>query len=430
MKNGARVREADRGQLRWDLVDLDSQLSQDHRARAVWALVAELDLRAFYDRIKARADGAGRPATDPKILLALWVYATVEGVGSARALARLCEQHTAYRWLCGGVEVNHNILSEFRVENGAVLERLLTQSVTALIDEKLIALEEVAIDGTKVRASASRESLTGAARLKRIEGLVGQHVRSLRAELESDPAATEHRCRARALSAAEERARRAAAAAAKLTVLEAERDERRKTHPQEEARKAETKVSLTDPDARPMRFPDGATRLAYNVQVATADRFIVAIEPTDRRNDSGLAPGVIEQVVARCGFSPKRLLADTTAMTQPDILTLEGRYPGMMVYSPPPPDRADAKPETLRKRAWKRAQEPEPLRQWRERMESPEGQEIYGRRKLTEHAHAQIKNRGLDRLYVRGIEKVRSVCLLHALAHNLMNALRLRAAHA
>jgi transposase len=148
MKNGARVREADRRQLRWDLVDLDSQLAQDHRARAVWAFVAELDLGALYDRIKARGDGAGRPATDPRILLALWLYATVEGVGSARALARLCEHHTAYRWLCGGVEVNHNILSEFRVENGAVLERLLTQSVTALIDEKLIALEEVAIDGT------------------------------------------------------------------------------------------------------------------------------------------------------------------------------------------------------------------------------------------------------------------------------------------
>jgi len=149
MSQGARVLRPDRSQLRWDVVDLDSQLPPDHRARVAWAFVTGLELTDFYTRIKARDDQAGRPASDPAVLLALWLYATLEGVGAARAVERLCEYHAAYRWLCGGVPVNHNLLSEFRRESGAFLDGLMTQSVTSLIVEGLISLEEVAIDGTK-----------------------------------------------------------------------------------------------------------------------------------------------------------------------------------------------------------------------------------------------------------------------------------------
>src|SRR5258705_1597945 len=133
MSEDVRINRADRSQPGFDVVDLESQLGEDHRARTVWEFVSGLDLSEFYDRIRARGETAGRPATDPKILLALWLYATLEGVGSARALNQLCTRHIAYRWLCGGVEVNHNILAEFPVESGALLDRLLTQSLTALI---------------------------------------------------------------------------------------------------------------------------------------------------------------------------------------------------------------------------------------------------------------------------------------------------------
>src|SRR5205814_6871266 len=97
MSEGVRVIGPDRAQLRWDTVDLDSQLPDDHRARLVWAFVEGLDLREFYDRIKARDAVAGRPATDPRVVLAVWLYATLEGIGSARAIDRLCQQHAAYR---------------------------------------------------------------------------------------------------------------------------------------------------------------------------------------------------------------------------------------------------------------------------------------------------------------------------------------------
>jgi transposase len=156
MSQGVRVIGPDRAQLRWEMVDLDSQLPDDHRARLVWAFVEGLDLSEFYDRIKARDEVAGRPATDPQVVLAVWLYASLEGIGSARAIDRLCRQHAAYRWLCGGAPINHDLLAGFRRENAALLDRLLTQSLTGLIAEKLVSLEELAIDGTKSLPSRKR----------------------------------------------------------------------------------------------------------------------------------------------------------------------------------------------------------------------------------------------------------------------------------
>jgi transposase len=310
MSKGVRVIGPDRAQLRWDMVDLDSQLPDDHRARLVWAFVQGLDLGELYDRIKARDEVAGRPATDPQVVLAVWLYATMEGIGSARAIDRLCQQHAAYRWLCGGAPINHDLLATFRREHAAILDRLLTQSLTGLIAEKLITLEELTIDGTKVRAWAGRGSMSKRKRLKRIEKAVAERVTALKSELDSDPAEPERRRKRRVLQAAEERARRVERAHQKLAELVKEQTERAKTHAKQEAEKGEPKVSVSDPEARLMRLADGAAAPAWNVQVATADGFIVAIDPTDRRNDGGLAPGLVEAIAERGGRVPQRLLAD------------------------------------------------------------------------------------------------------------------------
>jgi len=426
MSEGVRVIGPDRAQLRWDMVDLDSQLPDDHRARLVWAFVEGLDLSEFYERIKARDAVAGRPATDPRVVLAVWLYATLEGIGSARAIDRLCQQHAAYRWLCGGAPINHDLLSAFRREHAGLLDRLLTQSVTGLIAEKLVTLEELAIDGTKVRAHAGRGSMSKAKRLESIEKAVAERVAELKSELDTDPAEPERRCKRRALQAAEERARRVKQAQQKLAELVQEKAERAKTHATEEAKKGEPKVSVSDPEARMMRLPDGAAAPAWNVQVATANGFIVEIDPTDRRRDSGSAPGLIEKVAERCGGAPQRLLADTTAMTQDDIVKLAEHHPDMTVYSPPPPERPNVTTKTLRTRRLRRRHEPPAVVAWRARMASEEGQEVYRRRKLTERAHGIIKTRGMTRFLVHGREKVRSVCLLQALALNLSWADTLR----
>ena len=428
MTQGARVLHPERTQVHWDIVNLDTQLPPDHPARLVWSFVTGLELSELYAKIKARDDVAGRPTSDPAVLLALWLYATVEGIGAARLIARLCQHHAAYRWLCGGVPVNHNMLSEFRRESGAVLDNLLTQSLTSLIAEGLVTLEEAMIDGTKVRARAGRGSLAQGKKLASIEAKVAERIAGLKQELDSDAAAAERRRQKRALRAAEERAARLKRAQERLAELEQEKAERAKRHAKEEAAKGPPSVSTSDPEVRSMRLADGSVQPAWNVQVATAEGFIVAIEPTDRRKDSGLATETVGQIERRCGQTPERLLADATAITQDEIGALSQRCPKLQVYSPPPKERENVTAETVRKRRWKHKREPKAVKEWRERMDSEAGKVVYRRRKLTEHVHAKMKNRGFGRMLVHGIATVRVVCLLHALTHNLMQAYRLREA--
>jgi transposase len=427
MTDGARIIRPDRQQLHWDTVNLDSQLPPDHPARLIWAFVSTATLDPFYARIKARDAKAGRPATDPAVLLALWLFATTESIGSARLIDRLCQHHAAYRWLCGGVPINRDMLAAFRRDSGNELDTLMTQSLTALLAEGLVDVEEVAIDGTKVRARAGRGSYAGRDRLQRIETAVAKHVASLKAELDQDPASAEHRRQDRALRAAQAKARRLQRAQTQLAVLEQEKEQRRARHKAEEAKKAAPRVSTSDPEARLMRMPDGAVQPGWNVQVATAKGFIVAIEPTDRRKDSGLAVATMQQVQRRCGRMGQRLLADGTAVSQDEIVVLATQHE-VQVFSPPPREREDVSAETLRKRRWKHKREPAAVKDWRARMDSEAGQAVYRRRKLTEHAHARLKNRGFGRMPVHGLAGVRAVCLLHALAHNLLWADRLRQA--
>jgi transposase len=428
----ARIRRAERGQPGFELVDLESLVVDDHPVRAVSSFVDGLDLGWFYDRIKARGETPGRPATDPRILLTLWLYATIDGVGSARALDRLCVHHSVYRWICGGVGVNHTMLSEFRADSGDFLDRLLTQSLAALMAEGLVRLDEVMTDGTKVRAAASRSSMRRVERLRELEAQARERVVGLRRELEADPAASEQRLLQRRLSGAEDRARRVAAALAKRpAVAKADAAQEGEDHQDggdkppdgtkgTDQKKKPVRVSTTDPDALLMKMADGAMRPAYNVQVTSACGFVIAIEPMERRNDRGLAPTMVAQVEQRCGKPPKRLLADVGAMNAADIVGFAHTHPTMQVFSPPPARKATSKPESQARYERNRAAEPQCLKDWRLRMDSADGQAVYKRRSNTEHVHGRMKNRGFGRMLVRGLRKVHTVCLLHAIAHNIM----------
>jgi transposase len=425
----ARVVRPDRRQLRWDMIDLEGLLPADHRARLVWSFVESLDLSQLYDQVLAREGEAGRPAADPAVLLSLWLYATVEGVGSARELERLAQSDAAYRWLAGGVPVNYHGLADFRVEQVEVLDRLLTQSVTALIGEGLISLAEIAVDGTKIRASASKASFKTGETLLKIEAAIAERLTVLKQELSSDPGASSRRRQAARDRAAREVQARAAKARAALERLEAERKARAKTHAKDEAKKKEPRASTSDPEARCMRFPDGAVRPAYNAQIAAAPKegVIVSIAVTDRRNDAGLAGPMVDDIARRYGRTPDRLLVDTSYATSEDIVALAGHAEGpVSVYTPPPDERDNIKPASLARRIRKRAKEPACLKQWRKRMASEAGQAVYALRKRIERINADRKNHGFGFLAVRGLIKAKAHALWHALANNLVAAHRLR----
>src|SRR5258707_1823089 len=412
------------------MIDLEGLVPADHRARLVWSFVESLDLSPLYDQVLSREGEAGRPAADPAVLLSLWLYATIEGVGSARELERLAQSDAAYRWLAGGVPVNYHGLADFRVEQVDVLDRVLTRSVTALIAEGLVSLAEIAVDGTKIRAGASKGSFKTGEKLIKIEAAAAERLAALKQELSSDPGASSRRRQAARERAARDVQARAARARAALERLKAERKARAKTHSKDEARKKEARASTTDPEARCMRFPDGAVRPAYNAQVAAAPKegVIVSIEVTDRRNDSDLTGPMVDAIARRYGRTPDRLLVDTSYATSEDIVALAAHIAGpVSVYTPPPNEKETVKPASLARRIRKRAKEPLCLNQWRERMASEAGKAVYGLRQRIERIHADRKNHGFGFLPVRGLIKAKAHALWHAIANNLMAARRLRA---
>ena len=402
-----RLQRPNRNQITLRPTDLESLLPPDHRARAVWAFVEGLDLGAFHVRIRAVEGHSGRPPIDPAILVALWLYATLEGVGSARALDRLCDEHDAYRWLAGGVGVNYHTLAEFRVAEADLLDGLLTQSVAALLVSGGATLERVAHDGVRVRASAGASSYRSRGGLQKALAEAGAQVKRLRAELDQAPAATSRRqaaARARAAREREERVRRAL-----LDVLpELQAAKRRGGKAPEEAR-----ASTTDSDARVMRMGDGGYRPAYNGQYTTdaGSGLVCGVAVTNVGSDRAQLAPLVERLERSFGRRPGELLADGGYVNANDIEALEGS--GIAIYVP-------VERQRRRRGLTAKLKHGSGLDAWRARMATDEGKAVYRQRGATaEWVNALARNRGLQQLRVRGLAKVRSVLLWFALAHNV-----------
>jgi transposase len=410
-----RVLRPNRQQLELRPADLEGLLPAEHRARLVWQFVESLDLRAFYARVQAVDGHAGRPAIDPAILLALWLYATLQGVGSARALARLCEEHDAYRWLCGGVSVNYHTLADFRVEPAAELDEVLTSSVAALVATGAVRLQRVSQDGVKVRANAGRGSFRREARLRRVRAEASAQVEALKREVHDEPAATTRRLEAARARAARERQQRVTEALAQLPAVTARR--------QKAGLKGPGRVSTTDPEARRMTMADGGVRPAFNGQFMTAtnSQVIVGVALTNAGTDLGQLQPMVEQLHQRYGHRPHEVLADGGYVALGEIRALAAR--GCRVYAPPKEPRGHPRARDARRR------NDEATREWRTRMATEPAQTIYKERAATsECVNAAARNRGLQQLLVRGVRKGRAILLWFALAHNLLRAAALRPA--
>ena len=404
----ARVLRPNRNQLELRPSDLESLLAEDHPARLVWAYVERQDLSALYAGIKAVEGGAGRSAIAPEVLVSLWLYATLEGIGSARALARLCEAHDAYRWLCGGVRLNHHTLSDFRVGHGDALDQLLTANVASLLATRAVTMTRVAQDGMRVRAHAGAASFRRRERLQQHHEDALRQVEQLKREVHDDPDATNRRQQAARQRAAREREERIAQALQRLPALE--KMKVRKGKPADTAR-----ASTTDPEASVMKMADGGFRPAYNIQLATdtASQVIVGVEVSTNGSDYGQLVPMVEQIEQRHGQRPAEMLVDGGYAKAEDIETLA---PGTTVYAPVQPGRnGDRDPHAPR------SVDSADVAAWRQRMGTDEAKDIYKERAATaECVNAIARNRGLQQFKVRGVDKVKSALLWFALAHNLM----------
>ncbi len=199
-----RLRRPIRDQVEMRTASLDEFLEADHPVRVVWAAVCTLDLNSWLGEIKAVEGHVGRDATDPCLLVALWTFATLKGIGSARQLDLLCRECLPYQWLCGGVSVNYHMLSDFRSSGGEKWDGLLTQIVGSLLAAGLVEMDRVAQDGMRVRADAGKSSFRRQPTLEECLQTARDQVETLKRLAEEDTADLTRRQRAARERAARE----------------------------------------------------------------------------------------------------------------------------------------------------------------------------------------------------------------------------------
>lgn len=410
-RGAARLRYADRKQVLLRPTDLDSLLPEDHRARAVWDFVSKLDLSSFHDAVLAREGGGGRAPNDPAVTLSLWVFATLEGVGSARLLDRLCAEHDAYRWILGGLTTNYHTLADFRTERAQEIDGLLTKIVALLTASGVVTMERVAQDGMKVRASAGAPSFRRKPSLEQCLIEAKEQVAALKKEIEDDPDASERRRRAARERAARERQERVEEALRQWDEAAARRSGSK------EVREEKARVSTTDPDARVMKTADGGFRPCFNAQLATdvTSQVIVGVTLSNSGGDMGQTAPMLDDVERRHGRLPKEHLIDGGYSKPQTVEDAAAR--GVVVFTPV----RDADKTSPR-----RADDGPGVRAWLARMETDEGKAVYAQRpQAAECVNAIARNRGLRNFLVRGIPKCLGVLTLFALAHNVMRAITL-----
>ena len=416
-----RVQRPQRFQVQWRDASLDQLVPKDHRVRLVWAYVDSLDLTPLYQKIKAVQGGPGRDPVDPKILMALWMFATIEGVSSARHLDRLCQRDLAYLWICGEVGVNDHLLSDFHTKHPQFLDELLTDTIATLLHQGVVTLETVAQDGMRVRANAGSGSFRREKSLRKCREEASEQVRKLREESEdedSDNDASGARRRAASERAAHERQARVEAALENLAELQQQKEKRKKGSGEA------ARTSTTDPEARNMKMGDGGFRPAYNVQFATEGRarMIVKVAVSNNGSDGGQMAPMHQEVCQLYDQVPDHYLVDGGFATNDDITAVE--QAGSQVVAPM------THAERITQRGGdphdRRAGDSDAMAAFRERMRSEESKSLLKQRpSIAEFPNAVCRNHGLHQFRVRGLEKVHTESLWHAITFNFLRMLHL-----
>lgn len=414
-----RISRPNRGQIEWRPIAVDGMLPEDHVARVVWAFVEGVDLSELYDRVQAMEQQPGRPAIDPKILMALWILATLDGIGAAAEIDRYCLEHAAYRWICGGVSVNAHTISDFRRNGVETFRRVLVHSVAVLMQQGLVDLSRVAQDGMRVRAHAGAASFRRKATLEECLRDVEAYVKELQ-EADADDGTATRRQRAARMRAAQDRQARIQEAIRQLPEIEAIKQRKRKKG-EEITEKNAARASTTDPDARPMKMPDGGFRPAFNMNLATdtTTQIIVGVDVSNSGTDYGKMPPMIDKIEENFGLRPKEMLVDGGYAGVEDIELASAK--GTKVYAPVNKRRSS----TIDLHAPRKG-DSEAIAEWRARMGTVAAKEIYKERAATaECVNALARRRGLSQILVRGIEQALGVTLLAAIAHNVFRAISL-----
>lgn len=476
----ALIKAVNRAQMCFRTVDVERLVDADHPARLLWEIIGKMDLSRYCAAVQSNEEEGGRPARHPQLLITMWVYAYSLGIGAAREIERRCEYDPAFWWLTGMEKVNHHSLSDFRMEKKEELKELFAQVLGAASAEGYISLEQVTLDGTKIKANASQKSFHREKTLREHLETARQRVKELEQEGEGEG---EEKRQAAAEQKAREKVERLERALEELEELRKEKDT--------EAEKQETRVSSSDPEARVMKQNEGGFAPSYNVQITTDSQegFIVDSEVTQARNDFQQLIPAMERVEERFGKAPGQVLVDSGYVSRDNVQEMaqrevdllgsladdkakrgerdQGRYPSsMFVYNADQdhyvcpagkilsyegrqkkdgmehfkykaqrkdcqscPLKMQCCPENKKQgRSVNRSQESPAMVAFRAKMATEAAQKEYRKRSaIAEFRNLWIKAKlGLRQFHVRGLENVRCETLWASLTHNLQHWIRLR----
>jgi transposase len=431
---------------------LDEWLPPEHLARFVDELVEQhLDLEPFY---AAHTNVKGFPPYDPRMMLKLLLYGYVTGVRSSRALERACVEQVAFRFLAANQTPDHRAFSRFRRRHLSAMDGLFLQVLGLCQTAGMVKLGNVGLDGTKVRANASRHKAMSYARMVEREPELAAIVKQILDEAEAVDAAEdelygdargdelpEHlqtkqgRLEAIRAAKAQLEAEAAEQAADQARARERRKAERHGEDPEdpdvavrcEQAAtdaaatavpKPKAQRNFTDPESRIMKTSDGSFHQCYNAQavVDEAHQVIVATSLTAQAADAPHLPGLLAQTLANVGM-PARFLADAGYWSEANYQTLgdaetDGYIAtGRLKHNEPVP----AAPRgPIPKDAT-------PKQRMARKLRTKKGRAIYARRKvIPEPVFGQMKTlQGAGQLLLRGHDAAAAEWKLHALAHNL-----------
>lgn len=309
-----RLKLVNREQMVLRPMDVERLVPEDHEVRAIWEFVGRLDLSRYYEDIEVVEGEAGRSASDPRLLISLWIYAYSKGVSAAREISRLSEYDPAYQWLTGMEPINYHTLSDFRIRHKEALDELFTQVLGLLSVEGLISLERVMHDGVKVKACGSGDTF-------RREERIRAHLELAREQVEQmgDPRTAEEvsprvaKARQRAAREKQQRLEKALEELEKIRACKSGQEEKKKA-----------RVSMSDPEARIMKQSDGGYAPSYNVQITTdaKEKLIVGAAVSQCASDYGELIPAVEKVEENMGCGPEQIVVDGGFISRENILVM------------------------------------------------------------------------------------------------------------
>jgi transposase len=312
-----RLEPINRQQMMLRPVEVEKLVSEDHEVRAVWEFVGRMDLSGYYEEIEVVEGEAGRSATDPQLLISLWIYGYSRGVSSAREISRLCEYDPAYQWLSGLEPINYHTLSDFRVKHQEALDVLFIEVLGILSYEGLITLERVMDDGVKVKACAGGDNF-------RREERIREHLELAREQVEQmgDPRTAEEvsprvaKARQRAAREKQQRLEKALRELEEIRANKASLEEKKKV-----------RASMSDSEARIMKQSDGGYAASYNVQITTdaKEKVVVGAGVSQCGSDYGELIPAMERVEENMGRKPSQAVVDGGFISRENILAMEGK---------------------------------------------------------------------------------------------------------